>query len=190
MILSCISIIFILLSLFLSTYTLLSLINWNKAFKNWEKNIVKTEPNVSDADQVHIHDYVPNNFLIKDAEVRSIKDLKTILNLHSIINEHSIMVFLDKSCVFCNSNFEEFIFLSQESNINKNNIIIFFDKDQVEIAHKFNSLYDNFYSVFIIEDENFRSSLEAPFLPIYTKVNKDFNMILRTPSPFTALNIY
>ncbi|QZY88532.1 hypothetical protein [Exiguobacterium acetylicum] len=166
-------------------YTTFTLIKWSKNYKLWTKQIMEEE-----SGDLHLaeEDEHPKNLVVGNFIVSPINDPNKSIELYSIIKPSSLFVFLDKSCAFCNGNFEDFISLHKERGFDLNNLIIFFERSQLEVASTFSQLYESSFSIYLTENEDLRKSLEAPFLPIYAQINSDFQLILRTPSPIAALH--
>lgn len=164
-------------------YTTYHLLKWTKDFKMWEKKIKEDDRQTIFEND----DSVPNNHLIENFKLIPITHLDKEVDLYSVVTPEKLLVFLDKSCAFCNGNFEDFINMHVERGFDLKNMIVFFEYPQLETALNFYSLYDSKFSIFLTKNEKLRQSFDAPFLPIYAQIDEDHFLKLRTPSPIYAL---
>lgn len=178
----CLLLILICLPLVISL--LLKLAQWDNAFKKWENKQIQESLNQTEEDP---HDRVPENFLLQNTIISPLVNTDQKLDLYSKIDENTLLIFLDKTCVFCNNNFEEFVHMIKEHSIPKSSVAIFFSHNQLDSATTFNNLYNSEFNIYLLEDDNYKSTIEAPFLPIYTKVDTHFHLTLKTPSPLAAV---
>lgn len=164
-------------------YTTYHLLKWTKNFKMWEKKIKEDDSQTVFEDD----DAVPDEHLIENFKLIPITNLDEEVDLYSVVTPQKLLVFLDKSCAFCNGNFEDFIAMHIERGFDLKNMIVFFEYPQLQTALDFHNLYDSNFSIFLTKDEKFRQSFDAPFLPIYAQIDENHFLKLRTPSPVYAL---
>lgn len=168
-------------------YLLTSLVRWNFAFEKWKKS---TSQPPDDFEQGSEHFGLANSFEItSDVKLEKLNSVSSSIevNLSQLLTKDHLLIFLDKKCVFCNSNFEEFIeLIDQNKNLNKE-ISIIFNKSQIDAANSFLFLHEYNFHVYLTEDDSLRDSFNKSFLPMY--VHTEFRLVKNiSASPFEVLN--
>lgn len=185
-----VSILLIVLSIiitFILLYLATSLIRWSIAFEKWKKSSNHSS-NESDQefDDFAIHSSFEMNTDTKLENITSTFSSKQV-DLSTILTSDHILIFLDKTCVFCNSNFEEFIDLIEENKNYNKSFSIIFNKSQVEAAKSFLFLHEYNFQVYLTEDDALKESFKKSFLPMY--VQTEYKQVKNiSSSPFEMFN--
>lgn len=180
------SILLIVLSIIITcilVYLTISLIKWSIAFDKWKKSSDHFS-NESDRefDDSAIHSPFEMNTDIKLENITSTLSSKQV-DLSTILTSDHLLIFLDKTCVFCNSNFEEFINLIEENKNHNKSFSIIFNKSQVEAAKSFLFLHEYNFQVYLTEDDVLKESFKKSFLPMY--VHTEYKRVKNiSASPF------
>jgi hypothetical protein len=161
-------------------YLLNRLIRWWLSFQKWLKDVetkVKKQKNQGFSPSFAQGVYIP------DITLEDAKD-KTSVKLHSLIGSGSTLVFLDKSCLHCSINFEEFF-----NKKSKNDYYVIFQKQDLDYAKKISDLYNGAIKIYLT-DPTIYKTLKLTFMPAFVKVNKNFIAENATPVPLKAVNFF
>ncbi|WP_393964959.1 hypothetical protein [Exiguobacterium sp. S22-S28] len=184
---SIILVVFSFVPIFILMYLFVSLFRWNTAFEKWKKSSIQPSDNIG---QEFEHFNLSSPFEItSDPKLEKIISVSNLLevNLSTILTSDHLLIFLDKKCVFCNSNFEEFVQLIEQNKNLQKTVSIIFNKSQIEAANSFLFLHEYNFQVFLTEDDSLRDSFKKSFLPMY--VHTEFQSVQNiSASPFEVLN--
>ncbi|MEI5907646.1 hypothetical protein WAK64_11320 [Bacillus spongiae] len=172
---------FVLLSIIIVAYLLHRLITWMIKFNEWQKSVVESEnsPNFANHKKRLLNLQIPDVLVKKPGEEEQ--------SLHHVIskNNYSLFALLNKSCIHCSINFEEFFSLSND-NV-KFNYFVLFQSDEEEQAKQFLKLYNNKIDVYLVEKE-LLTTLKISFFPAFIVFDQQYSVKKATPIPFTAIN--
>lgn len=165
-------------------YLFFELRKWDKAFQKWKDQSKNNDERVleeslklyPDAISLPEEKIVPLKFGIEGEPVQ----------ISSLLVDNMVLVFLDKKCAFCNSNFEEFVVLLESSNNKQQEIIIIFERSQIDAAIKFSSIHELNLSVYLTENTDLRKSFNVSFLPMYVQT-QNLGIQNVTSSPFEII---
>ncbi|MBR7796083.1 hypothetical protein GT022_08485 [Agaribacter marinus] len=168
----------ILICLVMVIYLLYRLLTWWSKYKKWidsvEKRFEQRELNINSsgfAQGIKIP-----NLILKDPWDNS------YIELHNLVHNDSILVFLDKSCLQCSINFEEFFNSNQ-----KDNYFVIFKEQDVDKAKELVMLYNNSFRVYLVNQSLYKT-LKLKFMPAFVKINHNYIAENATPVPYKAIH--
>lgn len=161
-------------------YILFRLLKWSRLYKLWEKHVVEDQEDSMD----QVNERKINNSQLPNIEVTSLQG--EVYNVQTLIKERSLLIFLDHTCIFCNSNFEELFNLINETD--KKYLLVFFKEEDLKHAKDFSELYSNTFDIFTV-NQSLYASLNLTFLPAYVRLDQSFKIKHATPIPLQALNV-